>query len=60
MNKEQIIEFIRQQEVEMYKEYKELRAEYGADHAASRQASAQWNAVSTLLELIEDEINENN
>lgn len=58
MNKEQILDFIRQQEQELYAEYLELRRDYGYEDKATRYAAAQWNAINNLLETIEE--NENN
>ena len=57
MNKEQILDFIRQQEQELYAEYLELRRDYGYEDKATRYAAAQWNAVLTILDKIEDENN---
>ena len=57
MNKEQILDFIRQQEQELYAEYLELRRDYGYEDKATRYAGAQWNAVLTILDKIENENN---
>ena len=58
MNKEQILDLIRSQEAEMYQELLDMRERFGADDRGTRFAAAQWNAISNLLETIED--NENN
>jgi hypothetical protein len=58
MNKEQIIDLIRSQEAEMYQDFLEMRQRFGADDESTRYAAAQWNAISNLLETIQD--NENN
>jgi len=57
MNKEQILDLIRKQEQELYSEYLELRRDYGYEDKATRYAAAQWNAVLTILDNIEDENN---
>ena len=57
MNKEQILDLIRKQEQELYTEYLELRRDYGYEDKATRYAAAQWNAVLTILDKIEDENN---
>jgi hypothetical protein len=57
MNKEQILDLIRKQEQELYSEYLELRRDYGYEDKATRYAAAQWNAVLTILDKIEDENN---
>jgi hypothetical protein len=57
MNKQQILDLIRKQEQELYSEYLELRRDYGYEHIATRYAAAQWNAVLTILDKIEDENN---
>ena len=56
MTKEQIIQLIKDEEQRLYAEYLELRDSFGK-HEATRYASAQWNAVLTLLEQIENENN---
>ena len=59
MNKEQILDFIRQQEQELYAEYLEIRKNFDfEDNHYTRYAAAQWNAVLNILEKIEE--NENN
>ena len=61
MNKEQIIEFIKKEEAQLYLEFTELRRMYGREHESTTYASAQWNAVLGILDSIETiERNENN
>lgn len=57
MTKEQILELIKAEEQRLYAEYLELREAlaFGNDDRATRYAAAQWNAVLTLLEKIENE-----
>lgn len=50
MNKEQLLQFITEEEARLWKEYTELRDAYGYDHKATRYASAKWNAILTLLD----------
>lgn len=57
MNKEQIIELIRSQEAEMYQELLEMREAFGPNDRGTLHSAAQWNAISNLLELIENEEN---
>lgn len=57
MTKEQIIELIRSQEAEMYQELVEMRQAFGPDDRGTRHSAAQWNAISTLLETIEEDEN---
>lgn len=54
MNKEQIIELIRSQEAEMYQELLDMRERFGANDRGTLHSAAQWNAISNLLELIEN------
>jgi hypothetical protein len=54
MNKEQIIELIRSQEAEMYQELLEMREAFGPNDRGTLHSAAQWNAISNLLELIEN------
>lgn len=54
MNKEQIIELIRSQEAEMYQELLEMREAFGPNDRATLHSAAQWNAISNLLQLIEN------
>jgi len=58
MSKEQIIELIKSQEAELYQDFLEMRQRFGADDESTRYAAAQWNAISNLLETIQD--NEDN
>lgn len=55
MKNEQILNTIKAEEQRLYAEYLELREAFGNDDRATRYASAQWNAVLTLLEQIENE-----
>jgi hypothetical protein len=54
MNKEQILDLIRKQEQELYSQYLELRYDYGYEDKATRYAGAQWNAITTILDKIEE------
>lgn len=55
MKNEQILNMIKAEEQRLYAEYLELREAFGNDDRATRYAAAQWNAVLTLLEKIENE-----
>lgn len=52
---EEIIEMIQAKEKALWQEYLEMLKEYGPDDRGTRYAAAQWNAVQTILENIEDE-----
>lgn len=54
MDKEQILELIKREEECLYFEFTELREIHGREHEYTKYASAQWNAVLTLLEQIEN------
>lgn len=58
MNKEQIIELIRSQEAEMYQELLEMREAFGPNDRGTLHSAAQWNAISNLLDTIQDEEND--
>ena len=55
MRKEQILELIKAEEQRLHEECVELQEFLGNEHRATRYASAQWNAVSTILKKIENE-----
>ena len=57
MNKEQIIELIRNQEKMLYAEVKECKSLYGVDHRHTRYALGAWGSILNLLETIENENN---
>ena len=57
MTKEQILELIKSQEAELYQDFLEMRQRFGADDKSTRYAAAQWNAISNLLETIEEHEN---
>ena len=58
MTKEQILELLKRQEVESYKNLQECRDIYGSDSNHTRYAAGAWGAIFELLETIEE--NENN
>ncbi len=49
MNKEQILELIRSQEQELYKDLQECKSQYGVDHNHTRYALGAWGSVLNLL-----------
>lgn len=55
MDKEKIIQLIKTEEECLYFEFTELREIHGRSADCTLYASAQWNAVLTLLEKIENE-----
>jgi hypothetical protein len=58
MDKKQILELIRSQEQELYKDLQECKSIYGVDHKHTRYALGAWGAVLNLLQTIEN--NESN
>lgn len=52
---EEIVEIIQAKEKALSHEYLEMLKEYGPNDTGTRYAAAQWNAVQTILEKIEDE-----
>ena len=57
---QQIIELIKAQAEDHYFEYTEMRKAFGADDRGARHSAAQWNAVITILEKVEELVNEQN
>jgi len=58
MNKEQILELIRSQEQELYKDLQECKSQYGVDHKHTRYALGAWGSMLNLLQTLEE--NESN
>lgn len=58
MTKEQIIELIRSQEQELYKNLQECKSLYGSENNHTRYAAGAWGSIYELLQIIEE--NENN
>ena len=54
MTKDEIIDLIRNQEAELYQDFLEMRQRFGADDKSTRYTAAQWNAISNLLDKIEE------
>ena len=54
MNKEQILELIRSQEQELYKDLQECKSHYGVEHKHTRYALGAWGAALNLLQTIEN------
>jgi len=54
MNKEQILELIRSQEQELYKDLQECKNIYGVEHKHTRYALGAWGAALNLLQTIEN------
>ena len=52
---EEIVEIIQAKEKALWQEYLEMLKEYGPNDTGTRYAAAQWNAVQTILEKIENE-----
>ena len=58
MNKEQILDLIRNQEAYFYKNLQECKILYGSEDNHTRYAAGTWGAIFELLQTIEE--NENN
>lgn len=54
MTKDEILELIRNEEAELYFQLLEQREMYGADDRGTRYTGAQWNAINTILNKIEE------
>ena len=54
MTKEEILDLIRNEEAELYFQLLELREMYGVNDRSTKHAGAQWNAITTLLDKIEE------
>lgn len=52
---EEIVAMIQAKEKALYQQYSEMLKEYGPNDTGTRYAAAQWNAVQTILENIENE-----
>lgn len=57
MNKEQIIELIRSQEQELYKNLQECKSLYGSENNHTRYAAGAWGSIYELLQTLENENN---
>lgn len=54
MTKDEILELIRNEEAELYFQLLELREMYGVNDRSTKHAGAQWNAITTILDKIEE------
>ena len=54
MNKEQLLELIRNEEAELYFQLLEKRDAFGVNDRGTMHTAAQWNAITTLLDKIEE------
>lgn len=59
MTKDEILELIRNEEAELYFQLLELREMYGVNDRSTRHTAAQWNAITTLLDKIEENEKDN-
>lgn len=57
MNKKQILDLIRIQEAELYKNLQECKSLYGAEDNHTRYAAGAWGSIFELLQTLEDENN---
>ena len=57
---QQIIDLIRAKADDHYSEYMEMRQAFGPEDRGARHSSAQWNAVSTILEKVEELVEQQN
>lgn len=53
MTKEEILDFIRAEEKQLYVELGALRRMYGWDNKSTKRAATEWNAVLRILQKIE-------
>lgn len=54
MTKQEILELLKKAENDHYHDYLELRKAYGPDDKSTKHSGAQWNAIQTVLEKIEE------
>ncbi len=54
MTKDEILELIRNEEAELYFQLLEQREMYGVNDRGTRHTGAQWNAITTILDKIEE------
>ena len=54
MTKEEILELIRNEEAELYFQFLEQREMYGPDDYGTKHSVAQCNAITTILDKIEE------
>lgn len=57
MNKKQILDLIRIQEAELYKNLQECKSLYGAEDNHTRYAAGAWGSIFELLQTLENENN---
>jgi hypothetical protein len=57
---QQIIDLITKKAEAHYSEYMEMRIAFGESDRGTRHSAAQWNAISTILEEVEELINQQN
>ena len=54
MTKDEILELIRNEEADLYFQFLEKREMYGPDDYGTKHSGAQWNAITTILDKIEE------
>ena len=54
MNKEQLLELIRNEEAELYFQLLEQQYAFGTNDKGTMHTAAQWFAITTLLDKIEE------
>ena len=54
MTKDEILELIRNEEAELYFQLLEQRDSFGANDKGTMHTAAQWFAITTLLDKIEE------
>ena len=54
MTKEEILELLKKAENDHYNDYLELREALGPEDRSTRYSAAQWNAITTILDKIEE------
>ena len=57
---QQIIDLIKVKAENHYSEYMEMQKAFGAEDKGTRHSAAQWSAVSTILEKVEELVNQQN
>ena len=54
MTKDEILELIRNEEAELYFQLLEQRDAFGVNDRGTMHTAAQWNAITTILDKIEE------
>ena len=57
MDKQQIMELILAEEQQLWAEVKNMSKHLGSEHGATQRAIGRWNAITNLIDKINEKIN---